>query len=483
MKSFSNTTKLCGLFLLMGLTSLQTNAQQTIIIRDGMPYCEADEILKLKIPVEHQEILNFIQSDHMCPNWIRDSLHCGRNRNVFRRASKDIYKDFQIAGLCFIPYWDILPDNPGSSDNNSCQYFQTAGMKIALVLWKPGKNGNPDEVVLLGFGEDANSIMQALSLRENGSRYFISKRYNRKEPLPTKAQNEVSASPYTESDKDYEVIKNSPEFDFVFLAWEDYWDLATSTAFYAKEERPRRTKGIIVERSGIILNPLLQDREEFKQLNHRTLLFRPDPPPKSVLVDSRSSIAYEPGDPCPPRWRDDLASTLKHNVADKMDKYRGNKVITIVGSPSNIGIGLNVGQKAPFDQISLNRLYFELGIEFFLKKPGWLSIETLIGRYNISDGAVYGINLLGRAYLPFPVSTNENNRYKIYANLGAGLYDFPLNLEAGVTAGAGLTFRPFSDLNFRLEAGAQYQNIDNIITKGSMPISYWSAKLGLKLLF
>lgn len=448
------------LFLIVGFFS-QVKAQKLNnlkIDRNDESYFELDSVLKFKITILDRTVKDLL--DTVCQNLGDGTYNCGNEQD----------NDFQLAGLCFIPIWTDLTDSfPNLKGDH---IFQTVGIRIAVVLWKPSSNNGPDEVILAGFGNNSKSIENALlpiegtEYHENLGHYTIEEKF---QPHSTFRTSSLF------SKQELLRIKDTREFDFAFLSYEDYLYLATSPDFYGEKGRLEEEHGIIIERSLSGLDVSLNDPDTFELINFRSLSIRPNPLPELRTVTTRVAIAYEQGKHCPPYWwLNDLVETFEQTVIKEMEDRKEKPEVR----PS-FGISFHLGYNSPlgtFNQLYNGGLLYELDIEYLFNNQ--LSLEALVGRYQFSDNfKIYGLSLQLKRYLLFPLLSTQSIATSIYGSIGIGAYDLPTSTEVGIIGGLGLSSRIVPKLH--IETGFQYQNV-SLISNSSSQVQFWVWKIGVK---
>lgn len=192
-------------------------------------------------------------------------------------------REYEIAGFCFIPKWEI------NTLDNGQKEFTTIGIRVVTVLWELGENA-PNKMLIAGFDKIADAF-DPMEPSDNSPTIELL--------IPR-----LATSQYSEEET-AQISRSSREFDFVFLEFDRYLELATSNVFY--NGNSRTIQGIIMGRSFINYDNLGIKRTptgRSEMLIYRSLYFKPYPEPDlpEFPILNRASIAIDDGKRCPPWW-------------------------------------------------------------------------------------------------------------------------------------------------------------------------------------
>ena len=199
-------------------------------------------------------------------------------------------ENFKVAGFSFIPVYETFPmesSDPEWRDNRL--KFYTKGLRVVLTLWKGTRfegRVQPSEIAFYGF----DSLSHAMTV--------VAKVADRMRPGPNpyfeKLKTTNAANLISSEDSR---VRETREFDLVFIDTLTLRDLATSTRFY--KDNIRRDSAIQIERSYIAMRPA-SDSSVF---NYRSLVFKPYPIPyHHTGYESEAAVALHFGRACPPYW-------------------------------------------------------------------------------------------------------------------------------------------------------------------------------------
>lgn len=413
-------------------------------------------VLDFKLILEHDSIIEFITREDLCPRWDEE--------NAPLRCRGGDFNGYEIAGLCFLPIWDEL----NLDENTKTGSFKTGSLRVALVLWKRNSQGNPDEIILAGFGNSSADIPNALEpMQDHYAPYTLDLPFTTtvQIPIPDKIN----------------PVADSREFDLVLLTWERYLDLATSTDYYIGQSRQK--EGIIVQRTGNIMNESIDDSNNFKHVNYRNLVFWAYDTPATGQGD-RANIGFEQGYPCPRAWRDGITSeTVRARMSHEMHLLRINPstyASSRSGTNPKRSIIVNIGTQLPDTPLAINDLNYELGLRFPFRKD--YAAETLFGVYQSAlETRQYGLNVILKKYFPL---SEKFKKWAFQLAGGGGIYNSSQgNNGAGPTVMGGGRYQLGKTQIAALEGNIQYQSISAIGNSSFNSINFFSAKIGFTVSF
>ena len=360
------------------------------ICRYGELYLEKENIFLSTLNIPLSDITNF-------KNRIFRELNIkevkGKRRpfldsTLYKIGPRNFYK---LAGLIFLPIWDWEE----SSDGDEPHQFQTIGFRIAIALWKINIFSTPicseDQLIIAGIGQ----IDKAMEPIQNNFKAEVKKytlpikfsMYNELYNEHLKRTNEITSldpnkiDPNEDSTNFYQgrerefLTGSTREFDFVFLEYNRFLDLATNPRFYKNERRLVKDFGLYVERSTIeydtwIKNDSIDDLNSYLNQNWRSLAFLPYPQPDLDTKISEASIAFEDGKRCPPFWQNYVASNEDEpcyfNCQVINTIFPEMKKNTIITGNLDYQVGFNYGigiQTENLDNLSNNFDFWELSFE------------------------------------------------------------------------------------------------------------------------
>jgi len=426
---------------------------QVEITRNGQRYIEKGEVKKFEITFRHDEIRELVTD--ACGTYDPREFKCPNEKE----------EGHLLAGFAFIPNWKI-------EESNGDNYFQTIGMRVVVVLWKPSENCLSPEVILASFDNIGDALSHNILGQAN---LFLEKNLTPNNSVDFPMLSSLS-TPEERSNAPSltQLFDNTREFDIVFLPIETYHYLATGKDFYNSN---LESQGITLRQTLVVANGTYKDNLGNNVIQGtetvRSLWFEPSPSPSENLTgqNRESGTVFRHGIHCPPYWRNDLAETFEKIVCEnsppQQSTSRKNKVAF------GIHLGLNSFDKDILNPI--NKLLFELTFEYRLKvfkNNSGLSTEIQVGRYFVStEDKFYGLNILLKYTQNF-----SDERVKIFVAGGGGLNDFQTTTNPGLTAKAGIKFRVAP--NIYAGGAVQYHNINSTTDLFETPHMF-SAKAGL----
>lgn len=241
----------------------------------------------------------------------------GATKDSIPREFKVGTEEYELAGFCFIPIWQIgqFPTENSVSRNNPDSTFFSIGLRITVIFWKKNANcetGGLDLVIVAG---GFNRIGKALHPLDSEFSNLVKQGFAIEEFFAESNQ-ENMITPYSTEERE-RFLGLSEEFDFVFLEYDDYLDLAISDRFYPKaiqrdpptiDEVPdnssvRKEFGLVIERSLIKYEVWDATKNDFVAQDYRSLSFRPYPVPTLPNETTEAAIAIVDPPRCPPYWR------------------------------------------------------------------------------------------------------------------------------------------------------------------------------------
>ncbi len=410
---------------------------QVSITRDGQEYKEMKEVKKFEMIFLHNEIIELVTE--ACGTYDPKEFKCPKAQE----------KGLKLAGLAFIPIWEI-------EKRNKENYFKTIGIRVVVVLWEPSKNCLSPKVKLASF----DKIKDALSHNTlDNTKYFIEKNIEPNSIINFPILSNLSSPDEIASAPDIsQLFDNSREFDIVFLPIDTYHYLTNDKEnFYNSltASGPQiEPQGITLRQSLVVANGTYKAKGIQGTERVRSLWFEPFPSPTDYLtIDTRESgTVFRHGIHCPPYWRNDLAESFEEIVCDNSPNDDMNK--------DRFAIGFFAGRNYLYKNKlnSIDKFFYELTLEYRFKTLGKnsdFSTELQVGKYFISsENKFYGINLFAKYTYNL-----SNERFKIFAAGGIGISDFLTTTEAGLIGKAGVKFRIAP--NTYLGGAVQYQNIDS----------------------
>jgi hypothetical protein len=257
--------------LLVVMVNSATYAQGgTSFTRGDHTYVE-DSVFQFRIELQHAAMNSLLQG------FEKDKL-----------ADKNLQK-MEVAGFCFIPIMEV-PKNTKALDKTV--HFYTNGFWVVLTLWQPV--------------EDTKEVVQTPKMQFYGIgslEELMNPSYSGNAKLIKVVENSSFAPGLIKLERkkyapNVAMMKESREFDVVFLDIKTYLTLATGTRYYPHGVRPQ--EGIVVQRT---VSSFSADITGNKEIGHyRSLIFQPLPVPELPSYTSEAAVMYGIGQGCPPYW-------------------------------------------------------------------------------------------------------------------------------------------------------------------------------------
>ena len=208
--------------------------------------------------------------------------------------------------------------------------FYSTGIKVMLVRFVPG--GTPGVAAINFLDVDNANTINALNrpnLSAADNNTYIT-------GLQTAAKKSVGVD-FIDWWNDTLYYHKTNEFEYCFIDRNtfEYFASSSEMAFY----KAGTSIGTYLDKTDAVINPLTRGvhfsrafitMEKSNRIygDYRTLKLRPHPEPVLQVYDSRPSIAYYLGPPCPPFWSNDGATTTTSSAAPPPSPSMARQVVT-----------------------------------------------------------------------------------------------------------------------------------------------------------
>lgn len=306
-----------SLIFLLASTSFSLSGQKTFLPKQlTLPsgrvewcYEVLSEIEKPEVVVSNDNFKSFIDTSLHYANlhsysedvlrYMHPGLLIGQNsqyagKYLFSTNTNRAQIDKLLTGFCFFPIYSHIGNDT----------VKTIGWRVVIAYQEVDRLTVSDQVSLLEFDDISELVDQS----------FVEEITNKNE-LNLLFRNTARLGDFTTEQQD--LLRNSVEFDFVFLPYNDYIDLIQSGSEIVIE-RSRITYDTTVACDLIRINEI--PITEFLQASNlptpeqiswhfRSLAFRPAPTPFLWVQNGQNfgtaAYAYVDGRRCPPYWWDD----------------------------------------------------------------------------------------------------------------------------------------------------------------------------------
>ncbi len=460
------------IILFTGLLLFEASAQQGSIRRGGIVYVEQPQIGRISSVVDYEQMRALLTS-------VVPGATSGDVPNAFTIQGED----YEVAGFCFIPIWDIQPQQ-NEADRAS---FKTIGLRIVVAFWKKNRDcatGGLDLVYIGGGFERVSNAVEPLQ-----PNYERLKNIASIELLFSNTSLDIGPG-YSREEME-ELHRSSREFDFVFLEYDRFLELATSVRYFPNQSRA--DNALLIERSLIKYDVWNDEQAQFEVGNFRSLSFRPYPVPDLPDSMTIAAIALEDGKRCPPYWwafddpRGDLMDHTLNRFACPTEEFppREEEVTPVEKKVRRLAISAHILTSTKFDNpddfFSKDPSY-EFDLEYAFSERN--ALELLVGSYLLPaelEASVFGVNLLYKQYFPFKTDNpKKTSNTALFFSAGVSANDLPSfsELQFGIILNTGFRQPLFSERLF-LEAGIQYQHLTYFENNNS-GLNLLSLKAGLK---